>query len=66
MQSESVCMCACVLGSWSMQFERGSSVCVLRSLLWLGLSFYHIPATPQHGYVYMGTGLKNLDLPFML
>ncbi|XP_062407008.1 radial spoke head protein 9 homolog [Sardina pilchardus] len=53
-------------GSWSIQFERGSSVCVLRSLLWLGLSFYHIPGTPQHGYVYMGTGLKNLDLPFML
>ncbi|XP_031437919.1 radial spoke head protein 9 homolog [Clupea harengus] len=53
-------------GSWSIQFERGSSVCVLRSLLWLGLSFFHIPETPQHGYIYMGPGLKNLDLPFML
>ncbi|XP_063079483.1 radial spoke head protein 9 homolog [Engraulis encrasicolus] len=53
-------------GMWSIQFERGSSACVLRSLLWLGLSFYHIPGTPQHGYIYMGTGIKNLDLPFML
>ncbi|MBN3306071.1 radial spoke head protein 9 homolog [Amia ocellicauda] len=53
-------------GSWSLQWERGNSVLVLRSLLWLGLTFYHVPMTPQHGFLYMGTGLKNLDLPFML
>lgn len=57
--------CLCV-GSWSLQFECASKVCVLRSLLWLGLTFYHVPMTPQHGYVYMGDGTKNLDLPFML
>ncbi|XP_047244907.1 radial spoke head protein 9 homolog [Girardinichthys multiradiatus] len=53
-------------GSWSLQFECASRVCVLRSLLWLGLTFYHVPMTSQHGYVYIGNGLKNLDLPFML
>ncbi|XP_068432911.1 radial spoke head protein 9 homolog [Clinocottus analis] len=53
-------------GSWSLQVECASSVCVLRSLLWLGLTFYHVPMTPQHGYVYIGYGTKNLDLPFML
>ncbi|XP_030639183.1 radial spoke head protein 9 homolog [Chanos chanos] len=53
-------------GSWSLQMERGGSVCVIRSLLWLGLTFFHVPMSPQHGYVYMGDGLKNLDLPFML
>ncbi|XP_068610003.1 radial spoke head protein 9 homolog [Brachionichthys hirsutus] len=53
-------------GSWSLQFECASSACVLRSLLWLGLTFYHVPTTPQHGYVYIGNGAKNLDLPFML
>ncbi|KAM4528933.1 radial spoke head protein 9 homolog [Fundulus diaphanus] len=53
-------------GSWSLQFECASRVCVLRSLLWLGLTFYHVPMTPQHGYIYIGNGLKNLDLPFML
>ncbi|KAJ8009188.1 hypothetical protein DPEC_G00086310 [Dallia pectoralis] len=53
-------------GSWSLQFEHGSRVCVIRSLLWLGLTFFHVPMTPQHGYIYMGDGLKNLDLPFML
>ncbi|XP_040921153.1 radial spoke head protein 9 homolog [Toxotes jaculatrix] len=53
-------------GSWSLQFECASKVCVLRSLLWLGLTFYHVPVTPQHGYIYIGDGIKNLDLPFML
>ncbi|XP_070705215.1 radial spoke head protein 9 homolog [Pempheris klunzingeri] len=53
-------------GSWSLQFECASKVCVLRSLLWLGLTFYHVPTTPQHGYIYIGDGTKNLDLPFML
>ncbi|KAM3860997.1 radial spoke head protein 9 homolog [Diretmus argenteus] len=53
-------------GSWSLQFEHGSNVCVIRSLLWLGLTFFHVPATVQHGYVYIGHGCKNLDLPFMI
>ncbi|XP_017291465.1 radial spoke head protein 9 homolog [Kryptolebias marmoratus] len=53
-------------GSWSLQFQCASKVCVLHSLLWLGLTFYHVPMTPQHGYIYIGDGLKSLDLPFML
>ncbi|XP_068254227.1 radial spoke head protein 9 homolog isoform X2 [Nyctibius grandis] len=53
-------------GSWTVQLEKGGTVVVLRSLLWLGLTFYHIPMTKQYGYVYFGTGEKNLDLPFML
>lgn len=53
-------------GSWSLQFEFAGKVCVLRSLLWLGLTFYHVPMTPQHGYIYIGHGTKNLDLPFMI
>ncbi|XP_068041527.1 radial spoke head protein 9 homolog isoform X1 [Anomalospiza imberbis] len=53
-------------GSWSIQLEQGGTVVVLRSLLWLGLTFYHVPMTKQFGYVYFGTGEKNLDLPFML
>ncbi|NWV68415.1 RSPH9 protein, partial [Malurus elegans] len=53
-------------GSWSIQLEKGGTVVVLRSLLWLGLTFYHVPMTKQFGYVYFGSGEKNLDLPFML
>uniref|UniRef100_A0A8D2QVH7 Radial spoke head protein 9 homolog n=1 Tax=Zosterops lateralis melanops TaxID=1220523 RepID=A0A8D2QVH7_ZOSLA len=53
-------------GSWSIQLEKAGTVVVLRSLLWLGLTFYHVPMTKQFGYIYFGTGEKNLDLPFML
>ncbi|XP_062830072.1 radial spoke head protein 9 homolog isoform X3 [Anolis carolinensis] len=53
-------------GSWSIQVERGGRVLILRSLLWLGLTFYHVPNTKQHGYIYFGNGEKNIDLPFML
>ncbi|XP_061756745.1 radial spoke head protein 9 homolog isoform X2 [Nerophis ophidion] len=53
-------------GSWSLQFEGANKVCVIRSLLWLGLTFYHVPMTPLHGFGYIGYGTKNLDLPFML
>jgi len=53
-------------GSWSVQSERGSGLVVLRSLHWLGFTFYHVPASDRFGYVYVGTGEKNLDLPFML
>eukprot|EP00111_Clytia_hemisphaerica_P016181 TCONS_00047892-protein len=53
-------------GSWSIQAERGHSLIVIRSLHWLGFTFYHVPETNSYGYVYFGTGEKNLDLPFML
>jgi len=53
-------------GSWSLQCERGSGLVILRSLLWQGLTFYHVPGTTKYGYVYFGTGEINKDLPFML
>ncbi|KAM7136285.1 radial spoke head protein 9 homolog isoform 10-T10 [Molossus nigricans] len=53
-------------GSWSIQMERGNALVVLRSLLWPGLTFYHAPYTKNCGYIYVGTGEKNIDLPFML
>ncbi|NXO03087.1 RSPH9 protein, partial [Rhinopomastus cyanomelas] len=53
-------------GSWKVQLEKGGTVVILWSLLWPGLTFYHILNTKQYGYMYFGTGEKNLDLPFML
>ncbi|XP_065882555.1 radial spoke head protein 9 homolog [Dysidea avara] len=53
-------------GCWSLQFERGSGMVVLRSLIWFGLVSYHIPNTTKYGYFYCGTGERNNDLPFML
>ncbi|XP_076016213.1 radial spoke head protein 9 homolog isoform X2 [Genypterus blacodes] len=53
-------------GCWSLQFECAGRVCVIRSLLWLGLTSFHVPLTTHHGYIYIGDGTKNLDLPLML
>ncbi|ESO86151.1 hypothetical protein LOTGIDRAFT_195269 [Lottia gigantea] len=53
-------------GSWSCQFERGSGLLTLRSLLWQGYTFFHVPGSRRFGSVYFGSGEKNLDLPFML
>ena len=49
-----------------MQYERGSGLVTIRSLHWLGFIFYHVPESRKFGSVYVGTGEKNLDLPFML
>lgn len=53
-------------GCWSLQFERGGEVAVLRSLLWPGYTFCHAPGTRRFGGVYWGTGTRNLDIAFML
>nr|CAB3265811.1 RSP9 uncharacterized protein LOC100179789 [Phallusia mammillata] len=53
-------------GSWSLQFERGSGLVCIRSLQWVGLTFYHVPNTTKFGCIYVGTGEKNFDIPFML
>lgn len=53
-------------GSWSLKFERGSGLVTIQSLLWPGMAFFHVPHTAKFGYMYVGTGEKNKDLPFML
>jgi len=53
-------------GCWSLQFERGSALVILRSLIWQGYTFYQVPGTKEYGSIYCGTGEKNRDLPFML
>uniref|UniRef100_UPI00358EBDB5 radial spoke head protein 9 homolog n=1 Tax=Myxine glutinosa TaxID=7769 RepID=UPI00358EBDB5 len=53
-------------GCWSLQIEQGGRFAVLRSLHWIGLTFYHEMLAPNHGYAYIGFGEKNLDIAFML
>ena len=54
------------IGTWSLQFERGSGLVTLKSLQYLGYVFYHVPGTTKYGSFYAGTGEKNFDIPFML
>ena len=53
-------------GCWSLQFERGSALVLLRSLKWPGASFFHVPSTSSYGSLYFGIGERNKDIPFML
>lgn len=53
-------------GCWSLQFERGSALILLRSLKWPGATFFHIPETSSYGSLYFGIGETNKDIPFML
>lgn len=56
--------------SWSVQTERGpgvdASLVKIRSLHWPGTEACHIPGTKQFSRVYVGDGIKNINLPFML
>merc|ERR1712019_191080 len=57
-------------GSWSVQVERGpgvdASLVKIRSLQWPGAEAACLPGTKQYSRIYLGTGIKNIDLPFML
>ena len=51
---------------WSIISDTTQSVSTLRSQLWPGYYGYHRCNTPIYGSVYIGDGIKNIDLPFML
>lgn len=55
-----------VVSGWSLQMERGRELIHIRSLKWIGMTFYHIPETNRFGSIYFGTGEENKDLPFMI
>ena len=51
--------------SWSIHIDGMKSVCSLRNLIWPGYFAYHKANTNEFGGVYIGYGIKNVDLPFM-
>ncbi|KAF0984503.1 hypothetical protein FDP41_000402 [Naegleria fowleri] len=53
-------------GCWTIQYEELLNVVVVRSLMWPGYVFYHRLQSQVFGGYYIGTGLKNVDLCFMM
>ena len=53
-------------GSWSHFIDPSGSLSCLRSLLWPGFISYHRASSDIYGGVYIGDGVKNSDLPFMI
>lgn len=52
--------------SWTIIPDATNTVATLRSQLWPGYYAFHRCNTPVYGSVYIGDGIKNVDLPFML
>ena len=52
-------------GCWNFQHDLTKDVVLGRSLLWPGFHFYHVHNQNKFGSVYIGDGLKNLELQFM-
>ena len=52
--------------SWSITKDCTQSVATVRNLLWPGYYAYHRAHTSIQGGLYIGYGIRNQDLPFML
>lgn len=54
-----------IKGSWSIQVDSAKTVSNIRSMIWPGYFAYHKTNTTMFGGVYIGYGIKNVDIPFM-
>jgi len=54
-----------VKDSWSIHVDDMKSIATLRNLVWPGYFAYHKANTNEFGGVYIGYGIKNVDIPFM-
>lgn len=53
-------------GTWAVQHDPFRQVAICRSLLWPGYCFFYNGAELTWGGLYMGTGIRNNDLIWML
>jgi len=52
--------------AWSLVKDCTETVANLRSNLWPGYYAFHRVNTPVYGALYLGYGVRNNDLPFMV
>jgi radial spoke head protein 9 len=53
-------------GCWNFQHDFSQQIVLGRSLMWPGFHFYHKHCQNKFGSIYIGDGLKNLELQFMI
>ena len=53
-------------GCWTLQKDEKMDKVMIRSLLWPGYHFYHKTDSKSFGAIYIGDGLKNLELHFIV
>ena len=51
--------------SWSIHVDSTKTTSSLRSMVWPGYFAYCKANSDQFGGVYIGYGIKNVDIPFM-
>ncbi len=66
MQDDQKSLATDVRGEWSLQHDGFLGTTTLRNLIWPGYTFYYNGAAGSWGGLYVGTGVKNNDLIFML
>ena len=52
-------------GSWSIHVDSAKTISNIRSLIWPGYFAYAKANTNEFGGLYIGYGIKNVDIPFM-
>ncbi len=53
-------------GAWSVQKDTTESTVLIRNKLWPGYYSYHRTNSSIYGGLYIGSGIRNNDLPFMV
>ena len=53
-------------GMWSCQKDTTGEMAIIRNNVWAGFTAYHKACSEDFGGIYVGDGLKNLDLCFQL
>ena len=58
--------CDVPTGCWSIQKDTTGCQAVIRNNVWAGFTAYHKAGSCDFGGVYVGDGLKNIELAFQL
>lgn len=53
-------------GCFSLYYAASNTTAIIRSFYWPGAFFYHVIGTGKYGSVYIGDGIPNVDIQFML
>lgn len=52
--------------AFALNLQRNERLVVIKSCIWLGMTFFHKINSHKYGFLYIGDGKKNYDLLFML
>lgn len=53
-------------GCWNLTLVQNGTLAYVKSLYWPGMMYFHKVRTPEAGFLYVGNGRKNFDVPFLL